>query len=78
MNELYLRDLVAQALQVPLEEVTGDAGSDTLEAWDSLGHLEVVLAVEQATKVKFSTQEIPQLTSLAKLEEALDRHGWNG
>jgi acyl carrier protein len=71
-----LRDLVADVLQMPVDELPEDANADDLEAWDSLKHLDIVLALEEKTGVKFQTDEIPQLTSLARLEAALTAHGW--
>jgi acyl carrier protein len=78
MSRDSLREIIAQAISVPTSRVTSNASSGTLEEWDSLGHLNIILAVEGATNVKFSTSEIPQLTSLVKLEDALRRHGWDG
>ena len=71
-----LRKIVADALQLPLEAVPADANSDTLDAWDSLRHLDIVMAIESATGVSFSTAEIVELTSLESIEAALARRGW--
>jgi len=71
-----LRQIVADALQLPLDAVQADAGSETIEAWDSLRHLDIVMAIEAATNVSFSTSEIVELTSLESIEAALGRHGW--
>ncbi len=76
MNRELLRKIVADALKVPLSEVPPDASSDTLESWDSLRHLEIIMAVESATRISFATSEIVSLTSLEKLEQALIARGW--
>jgi acyl carrier protein len=67
LNREVLRKLVADALQLPLSEVPADASSETLEAWDSLRHLDIILSVESAANIKFATAEIVELTSLEKL-----------
>jgi len=71
-----LRKIVAEVLQLPLAAVPANANSQTIEAWDSLRHLDIVMAIEAATGVSFSTAEIVELTSLEKIEAALARHGW--
>ena len=76
VNRELLRKLVAETLQLPLDQVPADASSETLEAWDSLRHLDIILAVEATTKIRFPTAEIVELTSLDKLEAALVRRGW--
>ncbi|HTQ40748.1 MAG TPA: acyl carrier protein [Pirellulales bacterium] len=76
MGNEFLRKLVADTLQLPLDAVPGDASSETLDAWDSLRHLDIIMAVEAATNVTFQTTEIVELTSLDKLAAALVSHGW--
>ncbi len=76
MSREMLRKLVAETLQLAPDQVPPNASSETLEAWDSLRHLDIILAVESATGIKFPTAEIVELTSLPKLEDALARHGW--
>src|SRR5262249_56275569 len=71
-----LRKIVADVMQLPLAAVPADASSQTIEAWDSLRHLDIVMAIEAATGVNFSTAEIVELTSLERIEAALLRHGW--
>jgi acyl carrier protein len=75
MNE-QLRTIVANALRISPEALADDAESETIEAWDSLSHLDVITAIESATKIHFSTAEIVEMTSLRKIEAALVRHGW--
>lgn len=73
MADPQLLRVIAEALQLAPDQIGPDASSDIVEAWDSLGHLEVVLAVEHAFNVKFNTSEIAELVSVARLEEALCR-----
>jgi acyl carrier protein len=76
MANEFLRKLVADALQLPVDAVPTDASSETLDGWDSLRHLDIIMAVEAATHITFPTPEIVELTSLDKLEAALKSHGW--
>ncbi len=71
MSQSKLAQTIAEALEIPPEEITPKASSTTLEAWDSLKHLDVILKVEQTYGVKFKTAEIAELVSVACLEEAL-------
>jgi acyl carrier protein len=74
MSQHNLTQVIAETLDLPPETVTVDSSSDTLEAWDSLNHLNVILAVEQTYKVKFKTTDIAHLVSVARIEEALRQH----
>jgi acyl carrier protein len=45
------------------EDESNGLSQETLKAWDSLGHLRLVLTLEQEFSLKFPTEVIPQLTS---------------
>ncbi len=59
-----VRSIVADVLQIPLQEVGPESSPDTIEGWDSLQHLNLVLALEQDFGVQFSPEEIEQLLSV--------------
>jgi acyl carrier protein len=50
---------------------------NTVEEWDSVNHLTLVLSLENAFGVSFSPDEIPGLTSIGQIRAALGRHGVN-
>jgi acyl carrier protein len=55
---------VADIFEVPLEQVLPTSSPDTIETWDSLRHLNMVLALEQEFGIQFSPEEIEQLLSV--------------
>jgi len=67
--EAELIVLAAKLFNVPTSSLNGDAKAGTIEAWDSMGHLELFMAIESQWKVKFSTDEIVNLSSLSKIAE---------
>ena len=66
-----LFDVVATALELPADAVTDDLSSDSCMTWDSLRHLRLVLAVEDAFAVSFGEDEIISLTSVPAILDAL-------
>ena len=66
-NQQKVREIIARTLQLPNAEVPSDASMESLAAWDSLRHLDIVLSVEEATKQKFSVAEILELTSVERI-----------
>ena len=55
---------MADVFEVPLERITPESSPDNLETWDSIHHLNMVLALEQEFGVQFSPEEIEQLLSV--------------
>jgi acyl carrier protein len=66
-----LRSIIATELDVPLDTVPPDANTETFQPWDSLGHMRIIVAVEEQLGVRFATAEIAGLTSIDKLVAAL-------
>ena len=65
------RSLLARALNVSAEAIGDRATIDELESWDSLGHMRLVLEIEQHLKRELSPMEIVELASLADVQNLL-------
>ncbi len=70
-----LRDIVADTLEVEPSDVTSELSTETTESWDSFRHLQLILAIEGEYGVQFDPQVIPNLTTVAKLQQALEQKG---
>ena len=74
MSDKLLATL-AEALQVSPESVQESASMENMPEWDSLHHFALILAVEDAFDVHFSSDDIPSLTDVAALRAELQRQG---
>ena len=54
-------EIIGDALGLP--PVPADASPESIEAWDSIAHLNIVMALESAFGVTFDPDEIPELVS---------------
>ncbi len=68
------RAALAKALKVAPESIADNASQMDLSAWDSVRHMNVVLAVENDFDIEFGDDELPALTSLPALVAAIERH----
>ena len=68
-----IRDVFQDLFEVPRSAVVADTSPQTLESWDSLQHLNVVLALEQTFSVEFTPEEIEQLVSVGAMVAALQK-----
>ena len=50
-------------------EVTDSLSRDDLKSWDSLGHIRLITAAEEAFDIRFTIEEIEVLTSIGQLVE---------
>ena len=74
-----VRGIAADIFQVAPKRITRQASPDTIETWDSLQHLNLILALEQSFGLEFEPEEIERMTSidaiLAILEEKQAEQG---
>lgn len=59
-----VRAIVADVFGLPFEQVGPDTSPDNVESWDSIQHLNLVLALEQEFGVQFTPEEIEQLLTV--------------
>jgi acyl carrier protein len=65
------RELAAAAFGVPIDRVPPDAAIGSLEAWDSLAHLRLLLAVEKTLARELTPEEAASVLSLSDVERLL-------
>ena len=66
-----VRDLAADILQVDSASITPDSSPETIEAWDSVQNLNLVLAVEEAFGFQFAPEEMDQMKTIGKIAEVV-------
>ncbi len=59
--EERLKEIMAQVFDVPNESINNDSSPDTIENWDSVNHMNLVLALEQAFGISFEPDEIIEM-----------------
>jgi acyl carrier protein len=70
-----LRDLIADTLEISPDEVTPELSGESVESWDSFRHLQLMLSIEGEYGVQFDPQQIPDLTTVARVQAALEKKG---
>ena len=68
-----LKKVFCQVFKLNPKKFTMKLSTDTLNKWDSLGHLHLISAIEQEFDVKFSTDEILKLKSVNLIQKALQK-----
>jgi acyl carrier protein len=77
MSDTGTRDKVRQIMGEVLQEPISpgqDVIRESVPGWDSLKHVELLFALEDAYDIKFDRQEFGELGSLDALVSAIDKH----
>lgn len=70
-----IKRILASVLETVPENISDDASQKTLENWDSLHHLMLVMALEEEFGVSFSDSDIFELLSIELIEISLREKG---
>lgn len=62
-----VRQVVSDVFAVPLEKVDANSSPDTIEGWDSMQQLNVVLAVEDKFNLQFTPEEMELMRSVKQI-----------
>ncbi len=61
--------VVADVLNLPFDQVKPDLSPQNAEGWDSVQHLNLVLAIEQAMGISFAPEDIEKMQSVGEIVE---------
>jgi acyl carrier protein len=67
-----IQTLLAEAIQVPIEEIAPDLAFGDLPQWDSMGHMEVMLRLEEKFGVEINADTIAALVSIPEICKHLE------
>jgi acyl carrier protein len=75
-NELVtsqVQTLLAEVFEVPFDQVTPELAFGDLPQWDSLGHMDLMVRLEERFGVEISTETIAELVSVPAICDYLQR-----
>jgi citrate synthase len=59
-----VQDLLTKSLRVPADQITPELAFGDLPQWDSMGHMEVMMALEAQYGIEINAETIGALTSI--------------
>jgi len=74
-NERKLKQAMADIFGVPADSINDSSTLDSIERWDSTGHLNLVLALEEQFDVRFTEDQMAEAISYPLLKHALEELG---
>ena len=68
-SQIYarLKEIFEDVFDEDSIEVTPELSAKDVDGWDSLNHIRLILTIQKAFKIKFSTSEIGKLANVGEL-----------
>jgi acyl carrier protein len=70
-----LRAIFAECLALPISEVVDDLKYNTVPQWDSVAHMALIAAIEQAYDILLETDDVIGMESFAKAKTIVEKYG---
>lgn len=73
MIEPTIRRLVVETLKIDEERYTEDLAAGDIPEWDSLAHVNLLMAVEREFRITFDVADAAEIETVGDLIEAVGR-----
>ena len=67
-----LQEIMATALELPASAIRENSTMDEIEEWDSLGHVHIMVALEQAFDLYMDVDDFAELDSVPAILKYLE------
>jgi acyl carrier protein len=75
LAEAKLKQVLADVFGVDVSDINDEASVDTIAKWDSLNHLNLVLALEEQFQVSLSEDQIIEMLNYPLVKAVLQEQG---
>ena len=66
-----IKKVMFAVFEIPVEQIKDDSSVDTIESWDSLKHMNLIVALEEEFNVQFTDDEIIEMMNYLLIKEIL-------
>lgn len=70
-----LKQIMSNIFEIKEDEITDESSTDTIENWDSLNHLNLILAIEEQFGISITEDEMIEMASFAEIKRILRDKG---
>jgi len=71
--ENRIKKVMSAVFEVPVEKINDKSSPDTIESWDSLKHMNLVVALEEEFGVHFNDENIVEIMNYSLIRLILSK-----
>ncbi len=68
-----VRNVASDIFGIPADGITAESSPETIDTWDSMQHLNLVLAIEEKFGVRLEPEDIEQMKNLGAVATVVER-----
>jgi len=66
--ENKIKKVMSAVFDMPVEEINNESSPDTIESWDSLKHMNLVVALEEEFEIEFTLEQIIEMVNYSLIK----------
>ena len=66
-----IKNIISAVFEIPEEQIKNDSSPDTIGSWDSLRHMNLIVALEDEFKVELTDDEILDMMNYKSIESII-------
>ena len=70
--EFRIKNVMSAVFEIPIDDLDDFSSSDNIVSWDSLKHMNLIIALEEEMKIDFSENEIIKMTNYKIIKKIID------
>jgi len=68
-----VRNVASDIFGIPVDRITAESSPETIENWDSMQHLNLVLAIEEKFGVQLDPEDIEQMKNIGAVAALVEK-----
>ena len=68
MNRQKIKEVMSSVFEIPIENIDENSSIDNIEEWDSIKHLNLILALEDEFDVMIPNEEVGNMVNFQLVE----------
>jgi acyl carrier protein len=70
-----IKDVMAVVFEIDRSQIDENCSPDIVENWDSLRHMNMIVALEEEFQIRFSDEDIPNMTNFKIIRNIILEEG---
>ena len=75
---MTVEEVVGKVFKINSLEISDTSSRNTIEQWDSMGHLALITALEEQFQVSISITDAMEMANIRKIKDVLKEYGVSG
>jgi acyl carrier protein len=73
--EEKLKSVMSSVLELPADQINESTTMESVDTWDSLRHMEIIVAIEETFSIELAADEVVDMTSFVEIRRVLAGKG---